>query len=374
MPLFKVCVAVSLLCIAGSSFGNLTLVTLVKSDFGKTSDGKEVSLFTLKNGKGITVKLISHGARIIELEAPDSHGKIDDITLGLKDVAAYENHTAHFGGAVGRYANRIAGGKFQIDGKEYLLAKNNPPNHLHGGVKGFDSRVWEAKEIRKEHSVAVEFTLQSLDGEEGYPGKLDAKVTYTLDGNALQIDYEAKTDKPTVVNLTNHAYWNLSGATNRDILKTQLMIDADKYLPIDKTSIPTGQLLPVKGTPMDFTEFHAMGDRIGELKKDPEGTKGYDHCYVLRNQSGKLKRAARAKDATSGRVLEVYTTEPGIQFYTANFLDGSAENGGYQQHSAFCLETQHYPDSPNEPKFPSTLLKPGQIYRTTTVYKFLTEG
>jgi aldose 1-epimerase len=242
---------------------------------------------------------------------------------------------------------------------------------LHGGNVGFDMVNWSALEIPFGNSVGVEFKYKSKDGEEGYPGNLDVSVLYSLnDANELRIDYSATTDKATVVNLTNHAYWNLGGAGSGDILKHELTLNADKWIPTDDTSIPTGELAPVKGTAMDFTTPHAIGERIAELKKPPHTTKGYDHCFVLRGQSGKLELAAKVKDPTSGRVMEILTTEPGIQLYCGNFLDGSAAGNGYKQHEAFCLETQHYPDSPNQPSFPSTTLKPGETFRSQTVHKF----
>jgi aldose 1-epimerase len=280
----------------------------------------------------------------------------------------------YFGSTVGRYGNRIAKGKFRIGDQEYTLATNNGPNHLHGGIKAFDALVWNAKEVKTDNAAGIEFTLRSADGDEGYPGALTATVTYTLNNdNELKIEYSATTDKPTIVNLTNHCYWNLGGAGAGQILRHELTIAADKYLPIDATSIPTSEAASVKGTAMDFTSPHAIGERIDELKKPPHETKGYDHCYVLRGQSGKLELAARVKDPSSGRVMEIRTTEPGLQLYCGNFLDGSESNGGFKQHEAFCLETQHYPDSPNQPSFPTTLLKPGQVYKSTTVHKFSVE-
>jgi len=347
--------------------------SIEQKPFGKTKDGKDVSVFTLINGHGVKVRLIDYGATLISVEAPDKAGKTANITLGFPTLAGYLERHPYFGSTVGRYGNRIAGGKFKLDGKEYSLATNNGPNHLHGGIKGFDAVMWKA-EVLKGRDSAVRFTYTSPDGEEGYPGKLDVTVTYTLThNNELKIDYEAKTDKATVVNLTNHAYWNLAGAGSGTILKHVLTLAADKYLPIDDTSIPTGRLADVKGTPFDFTTPHAIGERIDEVKKDPHKTKGYDHCFVLRGQQGKLELAAKAKDPVSGRVMEIFTTEPGVQLYCGNFLGGGAGEGGYKQHEAFCLETQHYPDSPNQPSFPSTVLKPGETYRSTTVHKFSVE-
>lgn len=349
------------------------MATSEQKPFGKTKDGKDVTVFTLTNGHGVKVRLIDYGATLISVETPDKAGKSANITLGFPSLAGYLERHPYFGSTVGRYGNRIAGGKFTLDGKEYKLATNNGPNHLHGGQKGFDAVLWKAQPLTS-GDPAVRFTYTSADGDEGYPGKLDVTVTYTLThNNELKIDYEAKTDKPTVVNLTNHAYWNLAGAGSGDILKHELTLAADQYLPIDDTSIPTGKPASVKGTALDFTSPHAIGERIGELKKDPHKTKGYDHCFVLRGQQGKLELAAKVKDPASGRVMEIFTTEPGVQLYCGNFLGGGAGEGGYKQHDAFCLETQHYPDSPNQPSFPTTVLRPGQTFRSTTVHKFSVE-
>jgi aldose 1-epimerase len=354
--------------------GAITMNSVEAKPFGKTKDGTPVTVYTLISARALKVRLIDYGATLISVETPDKNGKLANITLGFPTLEGYLQRHPYFGSTVGRYGNRIAGGKFKLDGKEYSLATNNGPNHLHGGLKAFDAVMWKAEPVKEPSAVGVKFTYTSKDGEEGYPGKLDVTVTYTLtNNNELKIDYEAKTDKATVVNLTNHAYWNLAGAGSGDILKHELTINADKYLPIDDTSIPTGKPADVKGTPFDFTTPHAIGERIGELKKEPHKTKGYDHCYVLRGQEGKLALAARAKDPASGRIMEIFTTEPGVQLYCGNFLDGSAGGGGYKQHDAFCLETQHYPDSPNQPQFPSTVLRPGETYKSTTVHKFSVE-
>lgn len=351
-----------------------TAMSITKTAFGKTKDGTEVSLFTCTNKNGLVLKVMTYGATVVSMETPDKAGKLANIQLGFPTLEGYLQRHPYFGSTVGRYGNRIAKGKFSIAGKEYTLATNNGPNHLHGGLKGFDAVVWNAEELKTADSVGVKFTYKSKDGEEGYPGNLDVTVVYSLtNSNEMKIDYTATTDKATVVNLTNHCYWNLGGAGSGDILKTQLTLHADKYLPIDAGSIPTGELAPVKGTAMDFTTPHAIGERIGELKKEPHQTKGYDHCYVLRGQEGKLVLAARAKDPASGRVMEISTTEPAIQLYCGNFLDGSPGGNGFKQHEAFCLETQHFPDSPNQSKFPSTLLKPGETCRSTTVHKFSVE-
>ena len=354
--------------------GAITMNSVEAKPFGKTKDGTPVTVYTLISARAPKVRLIDYGATLISVETPDKNGKLANITLGFPTLEGYLQRHPYFGSTVGRYGNRIAGGKFKLDGKEYTLATNNGPNHLHGGLKGFDAVMWKAEPIKEPSAVGVKFTYTSKDGEEGYPGKLDVTVTYTLtNNNELKIDYEAKTDKATVVNLTNHAYWNLAGAGSGDILKHELTINADKYLPIDDTSIPTGKPADLKGTPFDFTTPHAIGERIGELKKDPHKTKGYDHCYVLRGQDGKLALAARAKDRASGRIMEIFTTEPGVQLYCGNFLGGGAGEGGYKQHDAFCLETQHYPDSPHQPQFPSTTLRPGETYKSTTVHKFSVE-
>jgi aldose 1-epimerase len=347
------------------------MLNVESKPFGKTKDGKDVTVFTLTNSRGTKVRMIDYGATVISVETPDKAGKTANITLGFPTLAGYLERHPYFGSTVGRYGNRIAGGKFKLDGKEYSLATNNGPNHLHGGIKGFDAVLWKSQPVKGTDSVGVRFSYISPDGDEGYPGKLDVTTTYTLTANnELRIDYEATTDKATVVNLTNHAYWNLAGAGS---LKHELTLAADKYLPIDDTSIPTGKPAEVKGTPFDFTSKHAIGERIDQVKKDPHKTQGYDHCYVLRGQQGKLELAAKAKDPASGRVMEIFTTEPGIQLYCGNFLGGGAGEGGYKQHEAFCLETQHYPDSPNQQAFPSTVLKPGEKYRSTTVHKFSVE-
>jgi aldose 1-epimerase len=342
--------------------------------FGKTNDGQEVKVHTLTNTKGMQVRLIDYGATLISVETPDKDGKSANLTLGFPTLEGYLQRHPYFGSTVGRYGNRIAGGKFTLDGKAYTLATNNGPNHLHGGRKGFDAVMWKSEPVTTPDTIGVKFSYTSPDGEEGYPGKLDVTVTYSIsEDNALRMDYSAVTDKPTVLTLTNHTYWNLAGAGNGDILKHELTLMADKYLPIDDISIPTGVLADVKGTPFDFTSPHAIGERIGELKKEPHKTKGYDHCYVLRGQQRKLELAARVKEPTSGRNMEVYTTEPGVQLYCANFLDGGPGAGGFKQHDAFCLETQHFPDSPNKPEFPSAVLRPGETYRSTTEHRFSVE-
>lgn len=352
---------------------SLALASTTEEPFGTTSEGKPVHLFTLKNDHGLVARLTDYGARLVAFEVPDRHGKLANVTLGFDSLDKYAAHKAYFGCTTGRFANRIHAGRFKLDGHEYRLATNNGANHLHGGNEGFDRKVWKAETLKGPAGPAVRFTLRSPDGEEGFPGDLDVTVTYALtNDNELRIDYAAQTDKPTVLNLTNHAYWNLAGAGSGDILNERLMLAADKYVDVDADAIPTGKLLPVAGTPLDFTTPHAIGERIAELKKGPPPG-GYDHCYVLRGDKGQLKLAARVEDPASGRVMEVLTTEPGIQFYTGNYLDGDPINGGYRQHAAFCLEAQHFPDSPNQPSFPSTVLRPGEKYTQTTVHRFSTD-
>lgn len=339
--------------------------------FGTTADGQQTLLFSCSNGKGLTVTMTNYGATLVTVETPDRDGQRTNINLGFDSVAGYERHTAYFGCAVGRYANRIAQGKFTLDDKQYTLATNNGPNHLHGGVAGFNRKVWKAEAVEEANQSGVRFRYRSPAGEEGYPGNLDVTVTYLItDDDRLIMDYTAQTDAPTVLNLTNHAYWNLAGAGAGTILDHELMLAADKYLEVDETLIPTGKMPAVADTPMDFAKSRAIGARIQELTNDP---RGYDHCYVLRDREAQPTLAARVRDPKHGRVMEVSTTQPGIQFYTGNFLDGDPANGGHQQHTAFCLETQHYPDSPNQPDFPSTLLRPGDKFHQRTIHRFSAE-
>ncbi len=346
------------------------------TDFGKTADGVPVKEYTLTNSDGVVVKLISRGATLTEWHVPDKDGKIADVVFGFDDVAGYESKgNGYFGATTGRVANRIAGGKFTIDGKEYQLTKNDGPNTLHGGVKrSLDKVVWDGQPFENSKGQGVVFKYVSPDGEEGFPGTLTTRVTYTLtDENELRIDYEAVTDKATPINLTNHAYFNLSGAGASTILDHELMLAADHYTPIDDTLIPTGEIAPVAGTPFDFREFHKIGERVKQLDDKPG--KGYDHNFVLNNQDGDLALAAKVREPKSGRVLSVFTTEPGVQFYGGNFLDGVKGKDGkpYAHRSGFCLETQHYPDSVNQPKFPNAILRPGETYRQTCIYQITTE-
>lgn len=350
--------------------------TIQKSDFGKTPDGTAVAIYTMTNSKGMEAKVITYGGALVSLKTPDRTGAMGDVVLGYDNLTGYTGGKAFFGALVGRYANRIAKGQFAIDGKTYNVPKNDGANALHGGLRGFDKRVWTARELP---GGALELTYISKDGEEGYPGTLTATVTYTLtDDNRLRLHYAAVTDKPTVLNLTNHSYFNLKG--KGDILGHLVTLNADRYTPVDAGLIPTGKLLPVDGTPFDFRHPRTPGERIGQADEQLKLAKGYDHNWILNRTGvapGVLSLAARvAEDGVSGRVMEIYTDQPGIQFYTGNFLDGTEKGKGgqvYNLHAGFCFETQHYPDSPNEPTFPSTVLRPGQKYDTTTEFRFSTK-
>lgn len=348
-----------------------TSMSITTSPFGTLPDGTQITQYTVDNGNGVTMKLIDYGAIVTSLEAPDKSGQPGEINVGFDNLESYLGGTPYFGATVGRYANRIAGGKFTLDGKQYTLATNNGPNSLHGGEKGFDKVKWKATKIESGDQVGVQFDYTSPDGEEGYPGNLKVTVKYTLSrDNRLTMDYTATTDKATPLNLTNHNYWNLAGVGSGKVYDHQLKLEADSYLPVDDALIPTGEKTKVKGTPMDFTQFKKMGQEIQETGGDPVG---YDHCYVLGEDTDDLRLAATVKEPTTGRVMEVWTTQPGIQFYSGNFLDGSKGNAGLKQHEAFCLETQHFPDSPNQPKFPTTILKPGETFHEVTVHRFSVE-
>ena len=345
-----------------------------RKPYGTTPAGEAVELFTFTRASAPGVSVTNLGGHIVEILAPDRQGKLADVTLGYKDFAGYLADTSYFGSLVGRYANRIAKGRFTLDGKTYTLATNNGPNSLHGGPTGFQKRVWSAKVVSGPDGDALELTYVSRDGEEGYPGTLTAKVVYSLraDGG-LVIDYEATTDAPTVVNLTNHAYFNLAGEGEGTILGHEMQIEADATTPVDPTLIPTGEKWTVEGTPFDFRKPVAIGARIDAADEQLKAGGGYDHNYVLRGKAGELRPAARVVEPKSGRVLEMLTTEPGVQFYSGNFLDGSVTGKSgkpYVRRGAFCLEAQHFPDSPNEPSFPSVVLRPGETYRQTTVYRF----
>lgn len=337
--------------------------------FGKLPDGTVIEAYTLKNAHGLWAKVITYGATLTELYVPDKSGKPSDIVLGFSDLEGYLTNHPYFGATVGRYANRIAKGHFSLDGKEYSLFLNNGPNSLHGGKLGFNRKVWKAEILPGMTAAAVRFNYLSKDGEENYPGNLNVSVTYTLtDTNELKLDYRAETDQDTPLNITNHSYFELGGP-GKNILDETLFLNASQYTPVDATLIPTGEIKPVKDTPLDFTKPTLIGARIYELKE----IGGYDHNYVVDGKAGKLRLAARASDPTTGRQMEVWTTEPGVQFYSALNLDGKivGKNGiSYPKFGALCLETQHYPDSPNHPTFPSTIVHPGKPFVSETVYKF----
>ena len=338
--------------------------------YGNMPDGTPVELYTLTNTHGMRTEIITYGGAVVRLTAPDRRGKFDDVVLGMDNLEGYRSEPNFFGALIGRYGNRIGHATFPLDGKTYHVTKNEADNILHGGARGFDKRVWKAREA----GGGLELTYVSADGEEGFPGTLTATVVYSLtDHNELKIDYTATTDKPTVVNLTNHSYFNLAGAGQGTILNHEVTILADRFTPVDAGLIPTGELRAVKGTPFDFTKSTAIGARIENNDEQLKLGHGYDHNFVLNQAGGSLAKAAEVHEPKSGRVMEVWTTEPGLKFYTGNFLNGSVKGKGgiaYPLRAAFCMETQHFPDSPNKPKFPSTELQPGQTYHTTTVYRF----
>jgi aldose 1-epimerase len=354
----------------------MSILRIDKTQFGKTIDGNDVEQYILSNNKGMEISIINYGGIITSWTAPDKNGDYKDIVLGYNTLAEYEAETPYFGSLIGRYGNRIAEGKFKLDGQEYTLAANNGVNHLHGGLKGFDKVVWDAKTILSDSTVSLELSYLSKDMEEGYPGNLKAKVTYTLNNeDELSVSYEATTDKPTIVNLTQHSYFNLTADFNQDILDHEIVINADSFLPVDNTLIPTGEFREVTGTPFDFKTSKAIGKQISKKNTQLEIGNGYDHCWVLNNQDKGLRFVASAYEPVSGRLLEVYSDEPGIQFYSGNFLDGtlpSKLNGTYQHRTGFCFETQHYPDSPNQENFPSVRLNPGEKYKSKTVFRLAT--
>ncbi|MBC8469576.1 MAG: galactose mutarotase [Planctomycetes bacterium] len=339
--------------------------------FGQTPDGRQVVLYTLTNPSGLTARITNYGAILVSLEVPDRTGRLDDITLGFDSLDGYIKVHPYFGATVGRYANRIGKAQFTLDGVLYKLAANNDENHLHGGTKGFDKAVWKPVECQADSQKTwVKMSYISEDDEEGYPGNIACTVTYTLTkDNELKISYEAETDKTTILNLTNHSYFNLAGQGTGDILDHELMLNADKYTPVDEGLIPTGEIRNVTGSPMDFTSSMSIGSRI----KQVEG--GYDHNYVLNSGGGALALCAEVYEPSSGRVMTIHTTEPGVQLYTGNFLDGTLTGKSgrvYNKHYGFCLETQHFPDSPNKPDFPTVVLLPGQKFTSETVHKFST--
>ncbi len=345
-----------------------------KEFFGKMQDGAQIDLYTLTNTSGMKVKITNYGGTITSIIVPDKDGEMGDVVLGYSKLKGYLKNNPYFGGIIGRYGNRIAKGKFTLDGKTYTLATNNSPNHLHGGEKGFDKVIWTAKQIRKSHEVGLELSYLSLDGEEGYPGNLSVTVVYTLtEESEIKIDYSATTDQKTIVNLTNHSYFNLKDGGASSILNHELMIDAERFTPIDKTLIPTGEFRKVEGTPFDFRMPTKIGAHINEDNQQLENGLGYDHNFVLNGKWGELRLVAKLYEPTTKRVMEIWTEEPGLQFYSGNFLDGSItgkEGKVYEYRHGLCLETQHFPDSPNQPNFPSTVLNPNEKYKTTTIYKF----
>jgi aldose 1-epimerase len=345
-------------------------------EFGKSPDGQAVQVYTLTNAQGVEARITNYGGTVVSLKTPDRNGNFADVVLGHDSVEGYQA-SPYFGALIGRYGNRIGNAQFTLNGETYQLAKNNGPNALHGGIKGFDKAIWKAEPMNGEQGPGLSLSYVSADGEEGYPGALTVKVVYTLtNDNALRIDYEATTDKPTVVNLTNHTYFNFKDVGASDILSHEMMLNADRYTPVDKTLIPTGELASVEGTPFDFREPTAIGARIDGDHEQLQFGLGYDHNFVINRSAEGLGLAATVVEPTTGRRMEVLTTEPGVQFYTGNFLNGTVTGKGgtvYQKRAGFCLETQHYPDSPNQESFPSTVLEPGQTYSTTTVYRFSTQ-
>lgn len=347
-----------------------------KDPFGKTQDGRAVDIYTLTNVHGMEARITNFGGIVVSLRVPDRTGKLDDVVLGFDSLEPYLTNGPYFGAIIGRYANRIANGAFTLDGAKYTLPKNDGPNTLHGGTRGFNKGLWEAESSETAKAVALTLRYTSPDGDQGFPGTLKTKVTYTLnDSDQLSINYEATADKATPVNLSSHGYFNLAGEGNGNVLNHELTIHADRFTPVDKNLIPTGELRPVKGTPFDFTAPHTIGARIEDSYEQLMLGRGYDHNFAIHRNGTGLELAAEVREPSSGRVMKVYTTEPGVQFYSSNFLDGklAGKRGhAYQKRTAFCLETQHFPDSPNHPEFPSTILRPGQVYRSQTTYEFST--
>lgn len=355
----------------------LNPVTISKTAFGITTDSIQVDSYTLKNEKGMEVTIITYGGIITSLKVPNKNNVFEDVVLGYDSLAQYIKSTPYFGAIIGRYGNRIAKGKFTLEGTEYTLAVNDGPNHLHGGVKGFDKVVWNATEVKGDSTASLKLTYVSKDMEEGYPGNLEVVVTYTLtNDNTLEVVYEAATDKKTIVNLTQHSYFNLSADFSKTILDHEITINADTFIPVDATLIPTGKLADVANTPFDFRVAKTVGKDIEVENEQLKRGLGYDHCWVLNNQNEGMRLTSTAYHPESGRFLEIYSDEPGIQFYTGNFLDGtlpSKQGGTYAHRTGFCLETQHYPDSPNQKDFPSTVLNPEEKYSTKTLFKFSTK-
>ncbi len=375
----KLFIAVTSLGIAAAFFtgcetmNNTPKGTITKADFGKTSEGQAVELYTLANSKGMTATIMTYGGIVTSLTTADKHGKFGDVVLGYDNLDGYLKSTPYFGALIGRYGNRIANGKFSLNGVEYTLATNNFPNHLHGGLKGFDKQVWTARPLPTAHGPSLILTYVSPSGEEGYPGTLSVTAIYSItEAGELRLDYSATTSEKTVVNLTHHSYFNLRGSG--DVLNHAVLINADKFTPTDAGSIPTGELRPVAGTPFDFTKPHTIGERINADYEQLKLGKGYDHNWVVNQKSpGDLTWVASVSEPVSGRFMEVWSTEPGTQFYTGNFLDGTVTGKGgwaYQTREGFCFEPQHFPDSPNHPAFPTTVLSPGEKFSSTIIYKF----
>jgi aldose 1-epimerase len=358
--------------VATNCTGDAPILPITKTYFGKSLDGKKVDLYTLRNANGIEAQICNYGGILVSLKCPDRDGHIGDVVLGYDHLHDYLTNSPYFGAMIGRYGNRIARGRFTLNGVTYKLATNNYPNALHGGLKGFDKKVWKAEIVPNPDGPSLQLTYVSKDGEEGYPGKLKVKAVYTLMGdNGLRLEYTATTDKDTVLNLTQHSYFNLAG--HGDILGHKVFIDADRFTPVDSTLIPTGELRSVEKTPFDFRKPTAIGARIAETNLQLKYGNGYDHNYVLNHPKGRLDVIAQVTEPTTGRVLQVLSTEPGLQFYSGNFLDGSNVGKGgevYNFRNAFCMEPQHFPNSPNQPDFPSVLLRPGQVYHNTIIFRF----
>ena len=373
-PIMKKTVSILILLAVAFNASVASPASITEKPFGKTKEGTPVTIYTLRNSRGAAATITNYGGIVVSLNVPDRSGKLGDVVLGYDNLSDYIKATPYFGALIGRYGNRIAKGEFELDGKHYKLAVNNGVNSLHGGLKGFDKVVWKARPQLAKSGPALELQYVSKDGEEGYPGELSVKALYTLtENNELKLDYTATTDKATIVNLTHHSYFNLAGAGSGDILSHLVTINAKRFTPVDKTLIPTGELRPVEGTPFDFRKPQTIGSRIETNDQQLKFGGGYDHNWIVRMKPGRLALMAKVSDPSSGRVLEVLSTEPGLQFYSGNFLDGTNIGKGgkvYRFRNAFCMEPQHFPDSPNKPQFPSVVLKPGEIFKSTIVYRF----
>ncbi len=375
MKSFMVCFAIfSLVGLEGCQTKRKAQPIMTKTAFGNLPDGREVFQYTLGNRSGVTAQIINYGATVTSLRVPDRNGKMEDVVLGYDSLRGYIEDTAYFGSIVGRYGNRIGKGRFQLDGKQYQLSINDGENHLHGGTQGFNKVLWDTRVLSDSTEPSLQLQYVSRDGEEGYPGTVTLKVTYTLsDANELRIDYEGTADQPTILNPTHHSYFNLSGSFTETILNHLLMIEADHITPVDKGLIPTGEIASVKNTPMDFRRPAPIGAHINDVNEQLAFGRGYDHNWVLRGESGRIRKVAELYESTSGRLMSVFTDQPGLQFYSGNFLDGTAKGKSgiaYQHRTGLCLEAQAFPDTPNKPQFPPVTLNPGQIYRQTTIYQF----